>query len=205
MGDLVLQDVSYDPRGAYNWELSYDGTPSHDSVSDFDKHGYRLTKLEADYAFINQRSNVGLRQRWFLQEPKKSGSILDHAFILERKGYSGSARLQLERWSETTPTLNKLLMLKPRWGFSFSIDWVGLDGSVFEILGYGFDSGSFDETVESKCDFEDMVSRLDWDDVASGLAREVDTWMAMDTVSQAYWKCDYIGIKRPNINRCVWN
>jgi len=58
MDDLSRLNGSFDPRGCYSWELDRKDVPSLDSISGFDKHGYRLTSLEAEYAFINGRPGI---------------------------------------------------------------------------------------------------------------------------------------------------
>lgn len=213
MGDLSSKDVSHDVRGFYIWELAYDGIPSPELVSGFDKHGYGLTKLEIEYAFINGRSGMrligcphhDLRQEWISQEHKTHGSILNHAFICERKGYDNSARLQLATWGKTHPVMNQLLMIKPRWGFSFSMDWIGSDGDLFEILDYEFVGTDIDETIDMMAACEETFLGMDWDNVALQLSKKMDRWQDLDTSEQVRWKCDYLGIKQPGIRKNVWS
>jgi len=131
--------------------------------------------------------------------------VLNSSFIWERKGYDGSARTQLERWSKTQPIINQLLMLKPRWGFSFSIDWIGSDGDVFEILDYGFSGSNLDETEDMRSCCEESFLSMDWDKVALQLQKRIDQWIDLDQHAQLIWKCDYLGVKRPGIKRTVWS
>lgn len=212
MGDLRKTDASYDPNGFYGWELDLPNAPSPSSVVGFDKHGYAMTKLEIDYAFINGRSGAkmagcnyhDLRQEWMIQDQKTQGSILSHSFLLERKGYDRSAKAQLERWSKTNPVFNKLLGIKPRWGFSFSIDWIGSDGFVFEILNYEINGTNLDQVIDRKLSCEESFAHMDWDDAASRLMKKMEQWVDLDQVSQTHWKCDYLRIDQPTFISNVW-
>lgn len=212
MVDLISTGAIYDSDGFYRWELDRRDLPLDQTVLDFDKHGYRLTDLETEYAFINgrpdanrrYRSHRELRQEWIRQDAHGDAASINHAFIWERKGYDGSARSQLERWRAINPIFGRLLAIKPRWGFSFSMDWIDRDGDPFEILSYDFVGIEFKETQDMMMQCLDSFVGMDWDSVALRLHRKMDQWIGLDQSAQTNWKCDYLGIKRPGIKRCVW-
>lgn len=213
MAKLIPLEAIYDHDGFYRWDLERRDIPNALSVSGFDKHGYRLTDLETEYAFINGRpdahriykSHRELRQEWIQQESGHGAATLGHAFLWERKGYEGSARSQLEGWSRIDPIFRRLLAIKPRWGFSFSMDWIDSDGVPFEILSYDFVGIEPGETRDAMLECLDTFVNMDWNAAALRLHRKMDQWAGLDQTAQADWKCNYLGIKRPGIRTCVWN
>ena len=65
-------------------------------VSYFDHNGYDLTPIERMYSKYNSSLPITkyrgthsiMKQVWFTQPKQTSGAILNHAMILERKGYN---------------------------------------------------------------------------------------------------------------------
>ena len=83
--------------------------PPKEVVEMFDQNGYDLTKLEQLYAVANNAittkhrnsEHITLRQPWFTSDDTESGPHINHAYMFERKGYSGDALAQLETWAES--------------------------------------------------------------------------------------------------------
>jgi hypothetical protein len=213
MADIKLLDAKYDSRPSHRWELDRDSVPSPESISGFDKVGYHLTKLEMEYAFING-SNTNLRRStdryvvssgWFSQDDTDRGAVLGSALLLERKGYDATARKQLSTWCDARPIFHKLLNIKPRWGFEFSMDWIGNDGATFEILHYEFHGTDLDMVDDLRKQTESKLNGVDWHDAAATVMRRTDAWKHRDLASQRHLKCELLGFKHMDIQRSVWD
>lgn len=213
MVEIALLDASYDVRSAYLWELDRSSAPDIGMISNFDKVGYNLTKIEMEYAFING-SKTNLRassdryvisSRWFSQGPTNVGAILSSAMLLERKGYDGSALNQLIGWCNTTPIFYKLANIKPRWGFEFSMDWISQSGTSFEILHQEFHGTILDTVDEMRKKVESKLSTIDWDDAAAYMMRKIDSWKHLDLQSRRDFKSELLGFKPSRRLGSIWD
>jgi hypothetical protein len=174
--------------------------------------------------------HYSLRKPWYLQYPmeekealeciekgedpfspekrimkKNKGAVLNHALILERKGYSGKALEQLKKWSITNPMVNKLIKLRPKWGIDFSIDYVGEGGEAFEVFHYEWDSFDYNEAEQAKIKLENMIKEVDWDAAALDLLKRRHEWSDLDFFKQSDWKCEYFGLPPEKFKMVAWD
>ena len=168
----------------------------------FDQDGYRLTLLEALYSEANkQRYNMFAQQRVVMKpwheeiEYKTTGAVLNHSVLLERKGYEGEAKEELERWARNNNLLYKLLRYKPKWGVDFSMDYVNQEGVAMEILHYEYDSHNLEEIYTIKDKAEKILGGIDWEDAGKKLLERREEWGGLDAFQQSDWKCKYFGLK----------
>ena len=166
----------------------------------FDQNGYRLTILEDEYAIRNNQKSIKhghemcLRKDWFTQESVTTGVHINHAFLFERKGYSGAALEQLKGFAKENNLLYKLVNYIGKWGVDFSMDYVDVAGNTLELLHFEFDSYNLDEILEIKSKVENIVLKVDWQDAASYLIKNKDKWHHLDFFAQSDWKCNYFGL-----------
>lgn len=171
-----------------------------------------------------------LRKPWFLQNPinekdvlecirdgedpfapwknllqKNTGAVLNHAFLLERKGYKGDALNQLKAWSVSNPLVYKLINYKPKWGIDFSIDYVGNRGDTFEIFHYEWDSFDYEEAKIVKNKLEKIILETNWDVAALELLKRKNEWHHLDFFSQSEWKCNFFGIAPEKFKMVAWD
>ena len=151
---LHLTDNKFDTNPFWTERIkSVFACPPKETVEMFDQNGYDLTKLEQLYAVANganttkhrNSEHITLRQPWFTSDDNESGPHINHAYMFERKGYSGDALKQLQSWAEYRPQFHKLIAMRPKWGLDFSIDYCDTDGNVFELLHWEFDGFEFNE------------------------------------------------------------
>jgi len=176
----------------------------------FDQNGYRLTKLESHYAgannhpVVNHRHEVCLRQDWFIGEKLLTGPHLNHAFLFERKGYSGEALEQLKRYADKNNLVNKLINYKGKWGIDLSVDYVDSKGNSMEILHFEYDSYDYNEIQEIKGKVEDKVSKVDWNWAAALILERKKEWIDLEFFDQSKWKTDFFGLPVERLKMEAW-
>ena len=210
---IKLVDVDFDPRPCWHIPLDQTECPSIHTVDLFDQNGYDLTCLEVMYSLKNVNwhsmhrnyTHVALKKSWFVQTPKKiQGSVLNHALVFERKGYSGAAKQQLETWAQQVPLFYKVARYKPKWGLDFSMDWVDVEGNVFEIFHYEFDSFDCDEITQVKHNLQEKFLQIDWDAAAGELLRRKHEWHDLDFFAQSDYKCAFFGLPSERFKMIAW-
>ena len=210
-GLKVLQtELSRD--GYWNKPIN-DGNPllNPEAVAMFDQNGYNLTYLEKEYAAVNgnpeirRSSETVLRQDWMVTEYVNEGVHINHCDLFERKGYTGGALVELEKFSELNPLLWKLIKLKPKWGIDFSVDFVDRKGNVFEVFHYEWDHFDYSEVMEKKEKIEDLALFTDWNDVAKKLYDRKDEWAYLDFFAQSKWKTDYFNLEPEKFKDVIWS
>ena len=179
------------------------------SVDLFDQNGYHLKKAEQSfltynsYQAIERRHEDCMRYDWLVWD-KRDGAHINHSDLFERKGFSSTAKEQLEAIALDNPMLYKLIKMKPKWGIDISIDYVSED-AVFEIFHYEWDSFEYDAVVEKKLEIEQFVLNLDWDDVAKKLWKIRDQWYDLDFFEQTQWRTDYFGLSPEKFKNVIWD
>lgn len=136
---------------------------------------------------------------------KKSGAVLNHSYLLERKGYTGEALEQLKRWANVEPMLHKLINIRPKWGLDFSIDYVDFRGNVFEIFHYEWDTFDYQDAIEMKNRVEKVIEDTNWDRAASELLNRKSEWINLPFFEQSDWKCNYFGLPKEQFKMVTWN
>lgn len=212
MNDLELHTVKFDPTPCYTKPLDQTRCPDVSSVALFDQNGYDLCDLEiayskqhSDWSSVHRNyTHIALKKPWFSQAAKTEGSVLNHALIFERKGYSGAALEQLTSWAQEMPLLWKVARIRPKWGIDFSIDWADRAGNVFEIFHYEYDSFDYDEIVAVKEKVENVIVSTDWDQAARDLLARKSQWHSLDFFAQSAYKCQYFGLAPEQFKMVLW-
>ena len=174
-----------------------------DNLGLFDQNGYRLSEIEQFFAIANgaeihnHRYEIALRMDWMykpMESPPFDGPHLNHAFLFERKGYTGDALSQLKFHAKTNPLLYKLINIRPKWGIDFSMDYTDQSGNAFEVLHFEYDGFDYDEINGIKKTCEEKFLKTDWDLTAQHLLKHKKEWHSLDFFAQSSWKCNYFGL-----------
>jgi hypothetical protein len=212
---LSVTKNKFDTNGYWSNPIPVDiafGNPTISSkyVELFDQNGYDLTILETLYASANQHPYIShrykqcLKQEWFVQDEKNEGAVLNHAYLFERKGYEGAAAEQLQKWCRKNPTLYKVLKYRPKWGIDFSMDWVDMDGNVFEILHFEYDGFDYKEIELVRKKLEKHLLSIDWDTAGKDLLKRKSEWHHLGFFEQSEWKCNYFNIIPERFKMVAW-
>lgn len=184
--------------------------PQAYEVELFDTNGYDLTLLEQQYAAKNtpatlHRYKLALKYPWFEDNKPVEGTHINHALLFERKGYKGPALEQLQKWSTTTPLVQKLIQINPKWGIDLSIDYVNREGNVFEVFHYEWDGFEYESVIEMKTKIETLALNTDWNDAAKSLLARKAEWDSLPFFEQSDWKCRFFGIEPESFKIIIWN
>lgn len=211
MSYLDLTNNQLNSQGYWNQALDELHPPLAGELALFDQNGYDLTDLEQRYAEANltpakahREHRRALKAPWFTQPERVEGAVLNHSLLFERKGYSGEALEQLERWAQTNPLVYKIIKMRPKWGLDFSMDYADRAGNVFEVLHWEYDGFDFEEVAECKQRLEVKFSATDWDDAAASILKRKDQWHHLDFFAQSDWKCNYFGIVKERFKMVIW-
>ncbi|MGV8711119.1 MAG: hypothetical protein ACWA6R_01110 [Nitrosomonas sp.] len=211
MSHIHLTHHQLNPEGYWNLPLEQVSPPLASDLALFDQNGYDLTELEQRYAVANLTSahahrahRHALKAAWFTQPERVEGAVLNHSLLFERKGYSGRALEQLERWAHANPLVYKIIRMRPKWGLDFSMDYADRAGNVFEVLHWEYDGFDFDEVEERKQQLEPKFAATDWDDAAATILKRKDQWHHLDFFAQSDWKCNYFGIVKERFKMVIW-
>ena len=210
---LHLTDNKFDTNPFWTERIkSVFACPPKETVEMFDQNGYDLTKLEQLYAVANganttkhrNSEHITLRQPWFTSDDNESGPHINHAYMFERKGYSGDALKQLQSWAEYRPQFHKLIAMRPKWGLDFSIDYCDTDGNVFELLHWEFDGFEYNEINDKKTVMEEFLLNQDWDEKAQAMLKRKDEWHNLGFFEQSDWKTNFFGIDKERFKMVLW-
>ncbi len=211
MSYIELTDHQFTPSGYWDRPLESLNPPVAHELALFDQNGYDLTDLEQRYAEVNcalakahREHRRALKLPWFTQPQRVEGAVLNHSLLFERKGYSGEALEQLERWAQANPLVYKIIKMRPKWGLDFSMDYVDRAGNVFEVLHWEYDGFDFDEVEVHKRQLELKLAAIDWDDAATSILKLKDQWHHLDFFAQSDWKCNYFGIVKERFKMVIW-
>jgi hypothetical protein len=213
MNDLKLITSRLDPVAHYSTPIAFDGTPGRAYVDLFDQSGYDLSALEKLYAAANGQAfhphrehRHAIRSIWLESPPDKvEDAVLNHALLLERKGYRDEALRQLQAWAQVNPQLNKLVKYRPKWGLDFSMDYADRNGNVIEVLHFEYDGFEYDEIQQRVDRYGDTFQSIDWDFAGRRVLARIDEWIHLDFHEQSAWKCDYFGIEHERFKLVAWD
>jgi hypothetical protein len=174
------------------------------SLRDFDKDGFEIpAPLECEYYKANSvelnleiQYHIAPVKPWYIdQEDSEQGLVLDHCMLLERYGFSGDARQQLEDAIEHRPIVQKLLGIKPKWGIDFSLDYVSKD-IVMEVIHIEQDFDTIEEANEAKMKLENIIENTDWIDGAKQLIKRKAEWEHLSSDDHSDYKAHFFGWHR---------
>jgi len=147
---------------------------------------------------------TALVQDWMIQEYKKEGTVLNHSYLFERKGYSGKALEQLKNWAKELPIFYRLVNIRPKWGIDFSMDYYDSEGNTFEVLHWEYDGFDFNEINDKKQEVEQHLISIDWQNAAKEILKRKDEWYSLDFFAQSNYKCNYFGVGSERWKMVVW-
>ena len=210
---LHVTDNQFDPNPYWCERLkSVFACPPKETVGLFDQNGYDLTQLEILYAVANgatttihrNSEHITLRRTWFEDDSPEHGAHINHAFMFERKGYSGEALQQLNTWAGYRPQFHKLTAMRPKWGLDFSIDYADREGNVFELLHWEYDGFEHDEIADKKAKMEEFLLKQDWPDRARVMLERKEEWHSLGFFEQSEWKTRFFGIDKERFKMVLW-
>ena len=207
---LILTRNNLDRTSYWSIPLDRREVPIAKELELFDTNGYDLTLLEQRYAEVNHpaskhRYKFTLKYPWFTSEPILEGAHINHALLFERKGYTGPALEQLQRWSKENPLVYKLIQINPKWGIDLSIDYVDKEGNVFEVFHYEWDDFNYEKVLKNKEKVETLALNTDWNDAAKALLSRKSEWDSLSFFEQSDWKCNFFGIEPEKFKIIIWN
>jgi hypothetical protein len=137
-------------------------------------------------------------------ENTTAGVHLNHAFLFERKGYSGEALEQLKKFAKVNPLINKLVNYKGKWGIDLSVDYVDEEGNSMELLHFEYDGYELDEIEQMKGKIEDRIVTIDWTLAAKDMLKRKSEWIDLEFFQQSKWKTDYFGLPAERFKIIAW-
>lgn len=211
MQDLVITDNQFNSNPYWDVPLNSVHPVPFTDTNIFDQNGYDLCSVEQLYADKNisqaelvRNHRYALKQTWMTQPYKIQGAVLNHSNLFERKGYTGAALEQLERWANTLPIYYRLINIRPKWGLDFSMDYYDSDGNTFEVLHWEYDGFDCNEINDKKLEIEQQLASMDWEDAAKEILKRKDEWFSLDFFKQSDYKCNYFGIGSERWKMVVW-
>mgnify|MGYP000718656601 CR=1 FL=1 len=181
-------------------------------LKDFDKDGYEIDtpieRLHYQSNHVDISNNIQFHystgQHWYIdEENSEQGLILDHTQLLSRWAYAGEAREQIKMAARQRPILNKLLVIKPKWGIDFSLDYVTQDWCM-EVFHIEKDAVSYDEALENKYRAEQIIDNTDWESAIQSILDKKHEWYHLCSDDQSDWKARYFGWDRAFNSRKVY-
>jgi len=168
----------------------------------FDKDGFDLNHFEAGLykhnnvlvqPLLNRNAN---HYKWFEHKFTGKGIHLDHSLLMCRRAYSDTLAEQIRHKSQENPLLNKLLMLRPKWGIDVNIEFVFDDDTIIEVFHHESDYFEYEEYLNNKHKLEQFVADTDFADAAHNLLRDSHLWRNMCGDDQTDYKARYFGFNR---------
>jgi len=168
------------------------------SFSYFDLDGFALNPLEQSYYRANQIPITEMLGIWAAQYPwlvldTPSNFIMDHCFIVTRCCYTEQARSEIQKHTVEFPQLRKMLLLKPKWGLDFALEYYN-DTDYIEVLHIEQDYSNFDQAQSQKEKLEKRLLETDWQDFAQQILKLKDQWIGLEGMARNDWKARYWGL-----------
>lgn len=210
---IAITDQEFYTNGTWDRPIPFtdpEAFKSHQWVELFDQNGYRLTLLEQEYStannqrFVFHRDEKSIRKVWMTDQNSTTGPHINHAFLFERKGYSGEALEQLKKFAKVNNLVHKLINYKGKWGIDLSIDYVDEEGNSMEILHFEYDGYELDEIQRMKGKIEDILVTIDWTLAAKDMIKRKSEWIDLEFFQQSKWKTDYFGLPTERFKILAW-
>jgi hypothetical protein len=210
--DLAITPYQFDSNPFWVLPLVSVQHPPFTDTNVFDQNGYDLCSIEQLYADKNltpkekvRNHRIAIKRPWISQTYKSEGAVLNHAMLLERKGYAGQALEQLMQWAEKYPIFYRLTNIRPKWGLDFSMDYYDMAGNTFEVLHWEYDSFDYNEIEDKRAEVEQTLVDIDWEDAAKELLKRKNEWFELDFFAQSDYKCKYFGMCSERWKMVVWS
>lgn len=176
---------------------------TEDNIRCFDNDGFELTLLEQNFYtqnnfFIKDYLNHNCLQSKWLEINEEKNFVLDHALLLERKSFEGASREQLKEYVSKFPQLKKYLLVVPKWGIDFALEFYDND-HYMEVLHIEYDYHSYAIAQEAKLAFEQKLLSTDWNDFVCSLKNKKDKWSGLKGFDQNNWKAAFWGLPKAEI------
>lgn len=209
---LIQSGWQHNPEGYYRYPVKEQHYIDKKAVRLFDQQGYAFTRLEREHAITNGWSDVlDLHQQgeWTIKMPwyddVSGGNLhLNHAMLIERKGFADEALNILKYYAQSRPQLWKLVKMQPKWGIDLSIDYSARD-AVFEVFHFEWDSFDLDEVLDMKYRIEEFIDSADMEHMAESLWDKRHEWNYLDYDQMSNYKCDFFGIPRERYKMANWH
>lgn len=178
-----------------------DGLFSFPNIRHFDNDGFQLNRLEQAYyqaQGIDTPECLGVHAAhhdWFELKDLTNSFILDHSLLIARFCYSGSAEAQLRGWAGQFPQLRKFLLLKPKWGLDFALEFANGDDYI-EVLHIEQDFDSYQAAESARGLLEIQLINTDWWDFTAHLLKHRSQWETLQGQARNDWKARYWGLDR---------
>jgi hypothetical protein len=176
-----------------------DGLINEYNYRHFDNDGFQLNRLEQEYynangIYVTECLGVQAAHYPWITAINTGNFIIDHSLIMSRYSYSDEAREQLEKASYKYPYLKKYLLLKPKWGFDFALEYAG--ENYLEVMHIEQDFDSYHEAVNCKVKFEQLVIQEDWAHFVSELEKRRAIWEPLQGMARNDWKARFWGFDK---------
>lgn len=175
---------------------------SLENIQYFDSDGFELSSLEVEYykangiELVDCLNHINNQRDWIKWAGKDF--FVDHSTILQRFGFGGEAREQIEKFKSQFPQLNKYLRLKPKWGLDFCLEYYGDDDAI-EVLHVERDFRSFEEAENAKVFFENKILDTDWSLFVKELNQSKQFWFDLGGFQSNDWKAALWGVGKAEI------
>jgi hypothetical protein len=169
-------------------------------ISYYDADGFQLNTLEQRYykqndiPVLNCLGVYAAHYPWICLEPTPN-FVLDHSLIISRCSFAGEAREQIAKFAQTYPQLRKYLLLQPKWGIDFALEYY-TDTDYIEVLHIEQDYNNHDQAQEAKERTQQRILGTDWHDFAKNVLARKHEWIHLQGMSRNDWKARYWGLDR---------
>ena len=166
----------------------------------FDNDGFQLNPLEQSYyraerVEIHECLGVWAAQYPWIELKEQNNFILDHSFVVTRCDYRSAARGQLERFAQSIPYLRKYLLLRPKWGIDFALEYYTEDDYI-EVLHIEQDFDTYEKAQRAKELIEQRIIHTDWNDFTRNILSRKHEWSHLQGMARNDWKAQYWGLDR---------
>jgi hypothetical protein len=72
------------------------------------------------------------------------------------------------------------------------------------VFHYYWDSFDYKKLLEKKLEIEQLVLKLDWDQVANDLWKIKEEWIDLNFFEQTKWRTDYFGLSPEKFKNVIW-